>query len=416
MDRTGRRVVVTGLGLVTPLGIGVEPNWKALIAGESGIGPITLFDASKLGVRIAGEVKGFRAEDFIERKEARRMDRFAQLAMAASAMAIEQSGLQATAENAQRIAVIIGSQFGGLGSIEETYRKALEQGPDRVSPFFILQALSNLASGYISIRHGFMGPSYATSSACSSSAHSLGEAMRGIERGEYDAAVAGGAEAPVTLLSVAGFHAMGALSTRNDAPQAASRPFDKDRDGFVLAEGSGVLVLEAEEVARRRGAKILAVLTGYGASSDAHHVTTPRPEHEGSQWAMRSALADAGLAPADIGYLNAHGTSTPVGDVREMDGVKAVFGADASNLAVSSTKSMTGHLNGAAGAAEAVISVLALQREVLPPTINLDHQDPAITLDCIALKARPKRVDAVMTNSFGFGGTNVSLIFRRWTA
>ncbi|AKQ65020.1 3-oxoacyl-[acyl-carrier-protein] synthase, KASII [Myxococcus hansupus] len=408
-----RRIAVTGLGLISPCGTGVEKSWEALVRGQSGVGPITLFDASGLDCRIAGEVRDFKPEDFIERRELRRMDRFAQFAVVAADMALADSGLKITPENADRVATIIGSGIGGLSSMEETYRRALEKGPDRISPFFILQMIINLAPGYVSMRHGIKGPSWSTNSACSTSAHALGEAMRGIQRGDFDVAVAGGAEAPISLLGVGGFAAMKALSTRNDAPQAASRPFDEDRDGFVLAEGAGMLVLEAWEHAEARGAHIHAELAGYGASSDAYHVTQPAPGHEGAQRSMRAALADAALSPADIGYINAHGTSTDIGDVLEMEGITHVFGDAARTVAVSSTKSMTGHMNGAAGAAEAVISVLALTRGVLPPTINLERKDPRIHLDCVPQVARTAHVDAVMNNSFGFGGTNVSLIFRR---
>jgi 3-oxoacyl-[acyl-carrier-protein] synthase II len=408
-----RRVVVTGLGLISPCGTGVEKSWEALVRGQSGVGPITLFDASGLDCRIAGEVKDFRPEDFIDRRELRRMDRFCQFAVSAADMAMKDSGLTITPENAERVAVIVGSGIGGIGSMEETYRRVLEKGADRISPFFILQMIINMAPGYISLRHGIKGPSWSSNSACATSAHALGEALRGIQRGDYDAAVVGGAEAPITVLGVGGFAAMKALSTRNDAPERASRPFDVDRDGFVVAEGSGMLVLETWEHARARGAKIYAELSGYGASSDAYHVTQPAPGHEGAQRSMRLALADARLTPSDIGYINAHGTSTDLGDALEMEGISRVFGEAASRVAVSSTKSMTGHMNGAAGAAEAVISVLALQRGVLPPTLNLEKQDPRITLDCIPQTARERRVDAVMSNSFGFGGTNVSLVFQR---
>jgi 3-oxoacyl-[acyl-carrier-protein] synthase II len=408
-----RRVVVTGLGLISPCGTGVEKSWEALVRGQSGVGPITLFDASALDCRIAGEVKDFQPEDFIDRKELRRMDRFSQFAVAAADMALKDSGLAITPENAERTAVIVGSGIGGIASLEETYRRVLEKGPGRISPFFILQMIINMAPGYISMRHGIKGPSWSSNSACSTSAHAIGEAMRGIQRGDFDAAVVGGAEAPITLLGVGGFAAMKALSTRNDAPQAASRPFDVDRDGFVIAEGSGMLVLETWEHARDRGAKVYAELAGYGASSDAYHVTSPAPGHDGAQRSMRLALKDAGLTPADIGYINAHGTSTDIGDVLEMEAIGHVFGEAAQRVAVSSTKSMTGHMNGAAGAAEAVISVLALQRGMLPPTINLQKKDPRVTLDCIPNVAREKRVEAVMSNSFGFGGTNVTLVFHR---
>ncbi|OJH41781.1 beta-ketoacyl-ACP synthase II [Cystobacter ferrugineus] len=408
-----RRVVVTGLGLISPCGTGVEKSWEALVRGQSGVGPITLFDASGLDCRIAGEVKDFRPEDFIDRRELRRMDRFCQFAVSAADMAMKDSGLAITPQNAERVAVLVGSGIGGIGSLEETYRRVLEKGADRISPFFILQMIINMAPGHISLRHGIKGPSWSTNSACATSAHALGEALRGIQRGDYDAAVVGGAEAPITVLGVGGFAAMKALSTRNDAPERASRPFDVDRDGFVVAEGAGMLVLETWEHARERGAKVYAELSGYGASSDAYHVTHPAPGHEGAQRSMRLALADARLEPSDIGYINAHGTSTDVGDALEMEGIARVFGEAAQRVAVSSTKSMTGHMNGAAGAAEAVISVLALQRGVLPPTINLEKQDPRITLDCIPQRARERRVEAVMSNSFGFGGTNVSLVFQR---
>ncbi|NVJ22913.1 beta-ketoacyl-ACP synthase II [Myxococcus sp. AM011] len=411
-----RRVVVTGVGLISPVGTGVEKSWEALVRGQSGVGPITLFDASALDCQIAGEVKDFKVDDYIERRESRRMDRFAHFAVVAADMALADSGLKVTPENAERIATIIGSGIGGISSLEETHRRTLEKGADRISPFFILQMIINMAPGYVSLRHGLKGPSWAPNSACSTSAHAIGEALRGIQRGEFDVAVAGGSEAPISLLGVGGFAAMRALSLRNDAPQAASRPFDKDRDGFVLAEGAGMLILEEMEHAKARGARILAELTGYGASSDAHHITTPAPESEGAQRSMRAALKDAALSPSDIGYVNAHGTSTDVGDLMETQGIARVFGDAASTVAVSSTKSMTGHMNGAAGAAEAVISVLALTRGVLPPTINLQNQDPLITLDCVPNVAREARVDAVMSNSFGFGGTNVSLIFHRLMA
>jgi 3-oxoacyl-[acyl-carrier-protein] synthase II len=408
-----RRVVVTGLGLISPCGTGVEKSWEALVRGQSGVGPITLFDASGLDCRIAGEVKDFRAEDFMDRKELRRMDRFSQFAVAAADMALKDSGLTITDANAERTAVIVGSGIGGIASLEETFRRVLDKGPDRISPFFILQMIINMAPGYISMRHGIKGPSWSTNSACSTSAHAIGEAMRGIQRGDFDTAVVGGAEAPISLLGVGGFAAMRALSTRNDAPQAASRPFDVDRDGFVIAEGSGMLVLETWEHAKERGAKVYAELAGYGASSDAYHVTSPAPGHDGARRSMRLALKDAGLTPADIGYINAHGTSTDIGDVMEMEAIAHVFGEAAQKVLVSSTKSMTGHMNGAAGAAEAVISVLALQRGMLPPTINLQKKDPRITLDCIPNMAREQRVEAVMSNSFGFGGTNVTLVFHR---
>jgi 3-oxoacyl-[acyl-carrier-protein] synthase II len=408
-----RRVVVTGLGLITPCGTGVEASWASLVAGRSGVGPLTLFDASRLPSRIAGEARDFRVDDWIERREARRMDRFQHFALAAAEMAVRHSRLRVTPENAGRIATIVGSGIGGMTSAEETHRRALQKGADGVSPFFILQLLGNLAPGYISLRFGFKGPCWATNSACATGAHAIGEAMRGIQRGEFDAAIAGASEAPITLLGVAGFSAMRALSTRNDAPQLASRPWDRDRDGFVMAEGAGVMVLESFDHARRREAPLLAELVGYGASSDAHHVTSPAPRHAGGQAGMRAALADASLEPSDIGYVNAHATSTDLGDRLEAEGLADVFGESLSRTPVSSSKSMMGHLNGAAGAAEAVISVLALTRGILPPTINVDHLDASVELDVIPGKAREQRVEAVMSNSFGFGGTNTTLIFRR---
>lgn len=408
-----RRVVVTGMGLLTPCGTGVEKSWSALVAGRSGVGPITLFDAAGLEARIAGEVRDFAVEDFIERREARRMDRFQHLAVAAAEQAFRQSGLHVTPANADRIATIVGSGIGGIGSLEATHRTLLERGPDRVSPFFILQMVANLAPGYITMRFGLRGPSWSPTSACSTSAHALGEAMRGIQRGDFDVALAGGSEAPVTRLAVAGFTAMKALSRENDHPEAASRPFDVDRDGFVIAEGAAVMVLEASEHAEHRGARVLAELVGYGATSDAHHPTSPAPRHVGGQVAMRLALSEAGLAPGDVGYLNAHATSTQLGDRLEAEAILDVFGEAAARLPVSATKSMTGHMNGAAGAAEAVITVLALERGVLPPTLNVVHPDPAIPLDVVPNVARTRRFDVALSNSFGFGGTNVALVFAR---
>lgn len=408
-----RRVVITGLGLLTPCGTGVEKSWSALVAGRSGVGPVTLFDAAGLETRIAGEVRDFAVEDFVERRDARRMDRFQHLAVAAAEMAVSHAGLRVTPENAGRIATLVGSGIGGIGSLEATHRTLLERGPDRVSPFFILQMIANLAPGYISMRFGLKGPSWATNSACSTSAHAIGEAKRGIERGDFDVALAGGSEAPVTRLAFAGFSAMKALSRRNDRPESASRPFDVDRDGFVIAEGAAVMVLEAAEYAERRGARVLAEIVGYGATSDAHHPTTPAPRHAGGQAAMRLALAEAGLAPGDVGYLNAHATSTDVGDRLEAEAILDVFGEAAARLPVSATKSATGHMNGAAGAAEAVITVLALDRGVLPPTINVARQDPTIPLDVVPNAARPRRIDVALSNSFGFGGTNAALVFAR---
>jgi 3-oxoacyl-[acyl-carrier-protein] synthase II len=410
-----RRVVVTGVGLITPCGTGVEKSWQALINGQSGIGPITLFDTSKLDTHFGGQINDFKGEEFIDKKEMRRMDRFTQFAMAAAEMAMRDSNLKVTPENAERISVIVGSGIGGIGSLEENHVRALEKSPDRISAFFVLQMIINMAPGYITMRYGIKGPSWSTVSACSTSAHAIGEAARGIQRGDVDVSLAGGSESAITLLGIGGFNSMKALSTRNDAPQKASRPFDVDRDGFVMSEGSGILVLEELEHAKARGAKIYGELVGYGASSDAHHVTAPAPEHEGAQRSMKLSLKDAKLQPSDIDYINTHGTSTPVGDVAELQGVRKVFGEHAKKVLVSSTKSMTGHMLGAAGSAEAVISLLAIQRGVVPPTINLDKPDPEIAdFDLVPHKAREVRINTAMSNSFGFGGTNVTLIFKRF--
>jgi 3-oxoacyl-[acyl-carrier-protein] synthase II len=408
-----RRVVVTGLGLVCPMGIGVEESWKALVEGRSGIGPITLFDASTYPTRIAGEVKGFEPENFMERKEVRRNDRFIHFALAATEMAMKDAGIDMAKEDPERIGAIVGSGMGGLGVLEETHKTLLERGVRKIGPFFIPSLIINLAPGQIALRYGLKGPNFSPVSACATGNHSIGDAAIYIERGMADAMVAGGTEATITPLGIGGFCAARATSERNDAPEQASRPFDKGRDGFVAAEGAGILVLEEYERARRRGARIYAEVAGYGASCDANHITAPAPEGEGGQRAMRMALRDAGLQPEQVGYINTHGTSTPQGDVAECQAVKKVFGEHARKLAISSTKSMTGHMLGAAGGAESVISVLALHRGVLPPTINIEHQDPECDLDVIPNAAREKRVDAVLSNSFGFGGTNAVLAFRR---
>ncbi|MEN9799726.1 MAG: Beta-ketoacyl-acyl carrier protein synthase [Pseudomonadota bacterium] len=415
---TPRRVVVTGTGLITALGTGVEKNWQALVQGKSGIGIISKWDASKLDTRIAGEVKDFAAEQFMDRKEARRMDPFAQYAVAAAEMAMKDSGLPVGTDKpggyeAERVGVIVGSGIGGLQALEETYGKAMEKGFDRISPFFIIQMITNMAPGLISIRYGCKGANWSPVSACATSAHAIGEAWKAIRYGEMDACIAGGSEAAITPLGVGGFSSMKAMSTRNDEPEKASRPFDKDRDGFVEGEGAGIVVLEEYEHAKRRGARILAEVVGYGANSDAHHVTAPAPEGEGAARCMKLALAAAGMKPGEIGYLNAHGTSTPFNDANETRAIKAVFGEHARKLPISSTKSMTGHMLGAAGGAEAVISVLALTRGVLPPTINYTTPDPDCDLDYVPNVAREVRVNAVMSNSFGFGGTNAVLIFKR---
>jgi 3-oxoacyl-[acyl-carrier-protein] synthase II len=409
-----RRVVVTGLGLVTPVGIGVEASWSALVAGRSGIGPVTLFDASTFPTRIAGEVKGFDPEKFMERKEARRNDRFIQFAMSAAEMAWNDSGLDASKEDPERMGAIVGSGLGGLATIEDTHQTFRDRGVRKISPFFVPSLIVNLAPGQITIRYGMKGPSFSPVSACATGNHSIGEAMIYIERGTVDVMVAGGSEATITPLGLGGFCAARALSERNDAPEKASRPFDKGRDGFVAGEGAGLLVLEEYEHARRRGARIYAELAGYGATSDAYHVTSPAPEGEGGQRAMKMALADAGLAPEAIGYVNAHGTSTPAGDLAECQAIRKVFGDHAQRgLQVSSTKSMIGHLLGGAGGVEAVVTVLSLARGVLHPTINVDDQDPECALDVIPNQAREVRVDAALSNSFGFGGTNAVLLFKR---
>jgi 3-oxoacyl-[acyl-carrier-protein] synthase II len=409
-----RRVVVTGMGLITCCGTGVEKSWQALIHGQSGVGPITLFDAAKLDTRFAGQVNDFKADEFIDKKEVRRMDRFEQFALAATEMAWRDSGLTVTPENAERMGTIVGSGIGGISSLEAMHTKAMEQGPDRISAFFILQMIINMAPGYISMRYGLKGPSWAPNSACSTSAHAIGEALRNIQRGDTDVMIAGGSEAAITLMGVGGFNAMKALSTRNDAPQKASRPFDVDRDGFVMGEGAGILILEELEHAKKRGAKIHAELVGYGASSDAYHVTAPAPAHEGAQRCMKLALKDAKLDTTAIDYINTHGTSTPIGDVLEVEGVKVVFGDHVKKMPISSTKSMTAHMLGAAGAAEAVICILAMQKGIIPPTINVENQDPKIDIDCVANTAREVRLNTVMSNSFGFGGTNVTLIVKRY--
>ncbi len=409
-----RRVVVTGLGLVSPVGIGVEPSWQALVAGRSGIGPITLFDASTYPTRIAGEVKNFEPGDFMDKKEARRNDRFIQLGLAAAEMAVKDSGLDLSKEDPEQIGCIVGAGMGGLGTIEENRTLLTERGLKRISPFFIPSLIINLAPGQISLRYGFKGPNFSTVSACATGNHSIGDALLYIERGLADVMVAGGCEATITPLGVGGFCAARAMSERNDAPEKASRPFDKGRDGFVAGEGSGILILEEYEHARQRGARIYAELAGYGATADAHHITSPAPEGEGGQRAMKMALKFAGINADQVGYVNTHGTSTPQGDVAECQAINKVFGDHArKGLVVSSTKSMTGHLLGAAGGLEAVIAVLALSRGVVPPTINVEEQDPECQLDVVPNVAREKQLDVVLSNSFGFGGTNSVLLFKK---
>jgi 3-oxoacyl-[acyl-carrier-protein] synthase II len=408
-----RRVAVTGLGLVTPLGTGVEKNWEALSQGRSGVATITRFDAKDFPTRIAGEVRDFRPEDFIEKKEIKKMDLFIQYAMAAAAMAMSSSGLKIDDGNAERVGVVVGVGLGGLPTIEEYHGIYLESGLKRISPFMIPKLIANLAPGQIAIEYGAKGINYTPTSACSSGAHAVGEAMRMIRHGYQDAVICGGAEACLSPTGVGGFVAMRALSTRNDEPERASRPFDKDRDGFVMAEGAGVLVLEELESARRRGATILAELIGYGTNGDAYHITQPSPEGVGAAACMRLCLEDAGIGVDAVQYINAHGTSTEFNDANETKAIKRVFGEYAARLAVSSTKSMTGHLLGGAGGVEAVYTVLALQRSMIPPTINYEERDPQCDLDYVPNVARHAPIEIALSNSYGFGGTNVSLAFRK---
>ncbi len=408
-----RRVVVTGLGIVCPIGNTVAEAWSSVLAAESGIGRITHFDAGLLSSRIAGEVRNFDVAAYLPPKEARRMDRFIHLGIAAGVQALKDSGLEVTETNAPRIGVNIGSGIGGLPMIEETHNDVLKGGPRKISPFFIPSTIINMISGNLSIMHGLKGPNLAMVTACTTSAHCIGESGRLIEYGDCDAMVAGGAEATITLLTVGGFAAARALSTRNDDPATASRPWDRDRDGFVLGEGAGVVVLEEFEHAKRRGAKIYAELAGYGMSGDAYHMTAPREDGEGAARCMQSALHNARLNREDIDYINAHGTSTPLGDLAETVAVKRCFGDHARKLAVSSTKSMTGHLLGAAGGVEAIFSVLAIRDQVAPPTANLFNQDPACDLDYVPNAARRMPLRSALSNSFGFGGTNGTLIFKR---
>jgi 3-oxoacyl-[acyl-carrier-protein] synthase II len=399
---------------VSALGIGTEETWEGLLAGHSGIGPITRFDSTAFSVRIAGEIKGFDPLRFIDKKDVKKMDVFIQYAIAASEFAVTDSGIRITRDNAERVGVFIGSGIGGFTTIEREHKVLLESGPRRMSPFFIPSMIINLAAGQVSIRFGAKGPNSATATACSASAHAIGDAMKIIERGDADAMIAGGTEAAVTPMGVGGFAAMRALSTRNDEPQRASRPFDKDRDGFVVGEGSGVLVLEALETARARGARIYAELIGYGMTSDAYHMTTPSEDADGARRVMAMAIADAGIRAEHVDYINAHGTSTEYNDRTETMAIRKVFGDHAGKLAVSSTKSMTGHLLGGAGGLEGGITVLALRDQKLPPTINYETKDPDCDLDYVPNTARSARVEYALSNSFGFGGTNAALVFRRY--
>jgi 3-oxoacyl-[acyl-carrier-protein] synthase II len=401
--------------LVSPVAIGTENTWQALKSGKSGIGTITAFDATDFACRIAGEVKGFDPYKYIEKKEVKKMGRFIQFAIAASECALSSSGLKVTAENDERVGVYIGSGIGGFEVIEREHKTLLEHGPRRISPFFIVATIINLASGQVSIRSGAKGPNSATATACTTSAHSIGDAYRIIQHGDADVMICGGTEACITPMGIGGFAAARSLSTRNNAPERASRPWDKDRDGFVVGEGAGILILEELETARQRGAHILAELVGYGMSADAHHVTAPSEDGDGAYRVMRNALRDAGLEPAQIDYINAHGTSTELGDRIETIAIKRCFGEHAYKVAVSSTKSMTGHLLGGAGGLEAGITVMAIRDQVAPPTINYETPDPECDLDYVPNHARPMRIEHALSNSFGFGGTNGALIFKRYT-
>ena len=413
------RVVITGMGAVTPCGLDVASTWDALLAGRSGAGPITLFDASAYAVRFACEVKGWDPTKHIPRKKLKELDRFTEFALGAASMAIADAALELTEEERDEAGCFIGVGIGGLNTLEKAKETCITKGPSKLSPYTIPAIIANLAAGQVTMAHGLRGPSYAVTSACATGVHSIGEAFEWVRRGRAKVMVAGGTEAAVTPIGVGGFQAMFALSRRNDAPEKASRPFDRDRDGFVCGEGAGVLVLESLTRARARGARIIAEVTGYGASSDAHHLTQPAPEHEGAQRAMRMALKDARLDPTDIAYVNAHATSTPIGDRAECQGMRKVFGAHADRgvkggLVVSSTKSMTGHLLGAAGAIETIFCALAVARGVVPPTINVDDQDPECDMDVVPNQARELRVKHALNSSFGFGGTNATLIVSRF--
>lgn len=409
-----RRVVVTGVGLITPLGIGVEESWSGLIEGRSGIRRITHFDSSAFATQIAGEVEGFKPEEYIEPKEVKKMDRFIHFAIAASDMAMKDSGLKITEGNAEKVGVIIGSGIGGLPAIEHYHSILLEKGPRRITPFFIPMLIINLAAGNVSIKFGARGPNSAVATACATGSHAIGDAFKIIQRGDADAMIAGGSESVIAPLGIGGFNAMKALSTRNNEPEKASRPFDRDRDGFVMGEGAGIMMLESLDHALSRGAKIYAELVGYGMTADAYHITSPAPEGEGAARCMAMGLKDGGIDPLDVDYINAHGTATKYGDEIESSAIKTVFKEHAYKVAISSTKSMTGHLLGAAGGVEAVISVLCMRDNIVPPTINLDNPDPQCDLDYVPHKARKMDVNCAMSNSFGFGGTNACLIFKRF--
>lgn len=409
-----RRVVVTGIGLVTPLGIGRAVNWERLTAGRSGIGPITRFDTARFATRIAGECREFDPLAFIEKKEVRKMDRFIQYGLAAAQLAVDDAAIPLERLASERCGVHVGSGIGGIGTIEEWHSVLVEKGPDRVSPFFLIATIINEAAGQISIRFRAKGPNMASVTACASSTHAVGDAFRLIARGEADIMITGGAEAPITPLGTAGFSAMKAISERNDEPERASRPFDAKRDGFVMAEGAGILILEELESAVKRGAKIYAEVVGYGMTGDAYHVAAPDPDGDGAARVMKAALDDAGVEPGAVDYINAHGTSTPFNDKTETAAIKAVFGEHARKIGVNSTKSMTGHLLGATGAVEAAYTALCLHHQIMPPTINYEYPDPECDLDYVPNVARPARVGYGLSNSFGFGGTNASLLLKKY--
>jgi len=408
-----RRVVVTGLGVVSALGTGVEKNWGALMAGRSGIDLITRFDASGFPTQIAGEVKDFNAEDYMPKKEIKKMDLFIQYALAAAEEAMQDSGLQVTEENAERVGVLVGAGLGGLPAIEKYHSAMLEGGYKKISPFFIPMLITNLAPGQISMRFGAKGPNVSSVSACATGTHSIGDAYHIVARGDADAMIAGGAESTITPLAIGGFNVMRALSTRNDDPQTASRPFEKNRDGFVMAEGAGILVLEEYEAAKARGAKIYGEVCGYGLTADAHHLTAPAPGGEGAARCMNMAIKNAGISAEDVDYINAHGTSTHFNDLYETMAIKTVLGDHAKKVMISSTKGMTGHALGAAGGMEAAFALLAMERGSVPPTINYQEPDPECDLDYVPNEARQAEVKVALSNSFGFGGTNASLLFRK---
>ncbi len=410
-----RRVVITGVGLVIPTGIGTETAWKNVCEGRSGIGPLTRFDPNKHETKIAGEVKGFNPEVYIEKKEIKKTDLFVQYALAATKEALENAQLKISPENCERVGVIVGTGLGGLPTLEKYHQILLERGPSRISPFFIPMLIANLASGQIAIQFGAKGPNTCLVTACATGAHCIGDAFRAIVYGDAEAIIAGGTEANITPLTVGGFNAMKALSTRNGEPEKACRPFEKNRDGFVVAEGSGILILEELEFALKRGAKIYGELIGYGYTGDAYHITAPPPDGEGAARCMRMAIKDAGLRPEDVDYINAHGTSTPLNDLTETRAIKTVFGGHANKVAISGTKSMTGHLLGAAGSTEAIFSLLAIRDSIIPPTINYDVPDPECDLDYVPNVARRQPVTVAMSNAFGFGGTNATLIFRKYS-